>query len=164
MAYLIRWATEDRSAVWVYECAFRRGTNVRPIAYDPRYTPIRRYNFVADVPMPAPKLPADHEVLNGRFFSQTVSNDGLSGFAVFDRDGVALWTEFRRRGGVEALGYPISRRFDALGASAQRFEKGTLVWIPERREAMLLKGLTVPADALVPHPSPLTESQPTPAR
>jgi hypothetical protein len=154
------WATEDRSAAWVYECAFRRGTNTRPIAYDPRYTPIRRHNFVPDVAMPEPKLPADHEVTNGRFFSQPVSKDGLSGFAVFDRDGVSFWSEFRRLGGVEALGYPISRRFDLFGAAAQRFEKGFLRWLPDRREAVLIHGLTAPPDALVPHPSPLTEPLP----
>ena len=45
----------DRSAVWAYECAFRRGVNTRPINYDDRYTPIRRYGFVADVEMPEPR-------------------------------------------------------------------------------------------------------------
>ena len=49
--------TGDRSAVWVYECAFRRGVNTRPIAYDERYTPIRRVGFVPDVPQPEPSLP-----------------------------------------------------------------------------------------------------------
>jgi hypothetical protein len=155
------WATEDQSAVWVYDCAFRRGVNTRPIAYDDRYTPIRRYNFVPDVPMPDPKLPADHEVPNGRFYSQTASRDGLTGFAVLDKDGVPFWGELRRLGGVEALGYPISRRFDLLGAAAQRFERGFLRWLPDKREAIVIHGLTPPPDALIPHPTPLTETLPT---
>jgi hypothetical protein len=151
------WATEDRSAVWVYECAFRRGVNTRPISYDERYTPIRRSNFVPDVAMPEPHLPPDHEVPNGRFFSQTVSKDGTSGYAVLDKDGVALWTELRRLGGVEALGYPLSRRFDFLGAAVQRFERGFLRWRPDQRNAVVVFGVPVPSDAAVPHPSPLTE-------
>jgi len=151
------WATEDQSAVWVYECAFRRGVNTRPIAYDDRYTPIRRFNFVPDVPMPDPFLPDDHEVPGGWFYSQMVKGGGLSGFAVLDKDDVRMWTEFRKLGGVPALGYPLSRRFDFLGAAVQRFERGFLRWRPDQRNAVVVFGIPVPPDAAVPHPSPLTE-------
>jgi hypothetical protein len=151
------WASEDQSAVWVYDCAFRRGVNSRPIAYDDRYTPIRRVNFVPDVPQPEPNLPADYEVPDGRFFSQTAGKDGFSGFSVLDKDGIGFWTEFRRLGAVEGLGYPLSRRFDLLGAAVQRFERGFLRWQPDNRRAVVIHGLSVPADAAAPQPSPLTE-------
>ncbi|HEY3111153.1 MAG TPA: hypothetical protein VGL23_20515 [Chloroflexota bacterium] len=152
----VGWATEDRSVAWMYECAFRRGVNTRPIAYDDRYTPIRRYDFVADLPLPEPKLPVDYEVPYGRFFSQAGSKDGLSGFQVVDKDGIPLFSEFRRLGGVEALGYPVSRRFDlSAGQAAQWFQRGFLRWSPDERRADRLFGLEAPIEARAPERSPL---------
>src|SRR5262249_4058512 len=40
--------------------------------------------------------------------------------------GVKLWTAFTDAGGVDALGYPISRRFELDGGIAQAFERGVL--------------------------------------
>jgi hypothetical protein len=154
----VGWATEDRSVAWMYECAFRRGVNLRPIAYDDRYTPVRRYNFVPDLPLPEPKLPTEYEVPYGRFFSQTGSNDGLSGFQVVDKDGVALFSEFKHLGGTAGLGYPISRRFDLLsGGSAQSFQLGTLRWNPTEQRADRLYVLGPPPDARTPERSPLMD-------
>lgn len=151
------WATEDRKAVWVYECAFRRGVNHRPIAYDDRYTPIRRHGFVPDVPQPAPSLPVEYEVPGGRFFSQPGSGDGLTGFAVLDKDEVRFWTEFRRLGGVDALGLPLSRPFELLGATLQRFERGLLRWLPDARRAVVVYGVLPPPEATELQPTPLTQ-------
>jgi hypothetical protein len=152
------WATEDRSVAWIYECAFRRGTNTRPIAYDDRYTPIRRHNFVADVPLPEPQLPIDHEVPYGRFFTQAGSRDGIEGFQVVDKDGASFYSEFRRMGGVEGLGYPISRRFEPIGGGvAQWFQRGYLRWSPDERRVERLFSLTAPREAREPERTPLMD-------
>src|SRR5262249_19732252 len=154
----VGWATDDRSVAWMYECAFRRGVNTRPIAYDDRYTPVRRYNFVPDLPLPEPKLPTDYEVPYGRFFSQAGSNDGLSGFQVIDKAGIALFPEFKRLGGLAALGSPISRRFDLPpGGAAQSFQRGSLRWIPNEQRAEPLYFLAPPPDAGVLERSPLID-------
>jgi hypothetical protein len=149
------WATADRKVAWMYECAFRRGVNTRPIAYDDRYTPIRLHNFVADRPLPEPRLPIDYEVPYGRFFTQAGSRDGLEGFQVVDRDGIPFFSEFRRLGGVEGIGYPVSRRFDLPGGAAQWFQRGYLRWNPEERRVERTFALVTPLDARAPEPSPL---------
>ena len=52
----------------------------------------------------------DFDVPNGRFFTQTGGGNGR-GFAVTDEGGVRFWSELRRLGGVQAVGYPASQRF-----------------------------------------------------
>jgi len=151
------WATEDRSVCWAYECAFRRGVNYRPIAYDDRYTPIRRYSFHADVELPEPELPVEYEVPYGWFWSQTGSNDGKLGYSVVDKDGIPFNSELRRLGGVAQLGLPISRRFDLIVGSAQWFQRGFLRWDPEERRARVVFNLTTPNDAREPERCPLMD-------
>ena len=98
----------------------------------------------------------DFALPNGHFFTQSVL-DGPedAGFAVYDGHGASLWTAFQLLGGVDALGYPISRRFDFDGYWAQGFEKALLRWVPEARagEAVSLSELPeqrLPFDALQP--------------
>src|SRR5918911_2153548 len=69
----------------------------------------------------------DYPVPGGAFFTEALPGrtDG-SGFAVQDGHGVKLWTAFQSLGGVAALGYPVTRRFDWNGAVAQAFEAGVL--------------------------------------
>lgn len=68
----------------------------------------------------------DFDIPSGRFFTEALpGQDGL-GFAVQDGQGASLWKAFQAAGGVETLGYPISRRFDLFGAPAQAFEDGIL--------------------------------------
>ena len=38
-----------------------------------------------------------------------------------------FWDEFQRLGGVDALGYPISRRFTWKGFTVQAMQKGVLM-------------------------------------
>jgi hypothetical protein len=152
------WATEDRTVAWAYECAFRRGVNYRPISYDDRYTPIRRYGFNPDVPLPEPGLPQDYEVPYGRFFTQTGKKDGLHGYRVVDKDGIPFYSEFRRLGGLDALGYPISRRFDLLsGSSAQQFQHAFLRWNSAERRADPAFNIAVPSEATSLELCPLME-------
>jgi hypothetical protein len=91
-----------------------------------------------DVPTndgPPATLPLDHEIPNGWFFTQTGARDGVGGFAVTDEGGVRFWSEFRRLGGVQAVGYPVSRRFTDRGFTVQAFQKGVLQWRPEAASA-----------------------------
>jgi hypothetical protein len=76
---------------------------------------------------------ADYAIPGGRFFTQTNGRtDSPSGFAVTDDGGVPLWTAFQSLGGVDALGYPITRRFDLDGFVVQGFQKAVLQWRPDQ--------------------------------
>ncbi len=78
----------------------------------------------------------DWDVPGGHFFTQTGGGQN-SGFAVADGNDGAFWSEFRRLGGVESLGYPISRTFAAQGFTYQLFQRGALQWRPESGQAVL---------------------------
>ena len=79
----------------------------------------------------------DYAIPNGHFYTQT---NGLSygagryGFSITDEGGIPLWSEFQRLGGVDKLGYPISRRFLFDGFVCQATQKFILQWRPERQE------------------------------
>ena len=63
--------------------------------------------------MPNPALEAaaaaDYAIPNGHFYTQTGGGAG-KGYGVVDDSAAAFWSEFQRLGGVEALGFPVSRR------------------------------------------------------
>ena len=81
-----------------------------------------------------PARGADYDIPGGHFFTQTSGRkDSPSGFAVTDRDGVPLWTAFQSLGGIDVLGYPVSRRFELDGFVVQAFQKSVLQWRPERK-------------------------------
>lgn len=83
----------------------------------------------------------DWPTAQGRFFTQANGfPSGLSpkGFAITDQDGIPFWSEFQRLGGVNALGYPISRRFQLHGFTCQAVQRGILQWQPQERRAALL--------------------------
>jgi hypothetical protein len=76
---------------------------------------------------PAPA--ADWAVANGWFFTQVHGQPGAPpshGYAVTDSDGMTFWSEYQRLGGPTVLGYPLSRRFTADGATMQVFQRGVL--------------------------------------
>lgn len=80
-------------------------------------------------PEPQPTLaPADWPLPDGHFFTQGGTSG--SGFAVQDRDGIPFFTTFRKLGGSELLGYPISRRFAWRGFILQVFERAVLQGLP----------------------------------
>jgi hypothetical protein len=74
------------------------------------------------VPTSAAAQAADFDVPNGHFFSQT------GGFAVTDDGGVRFWSEMQRVGGVAAVGYPVSRRFQWDGFTVQAFQRVVFQW------------------------------------
>jgi hypothetical protein len=80
------------------------------------------------------KRPADYGLPNGRFYTQTNGRtDSPAGFSVTDEANVPLWTAFQSLGGVDVLGYPVTRRFELDGFVVQGFQKAVLQWRPEQK-------------------------------
>lgn len=62
------------------------------------------------------------------------------GYLVVDDQEAAFWTGFRQFGGVDVLGYPVSRRYrypDQNGVVQQAFQRGVLQWDPAANRAVL---------------------------
>jgi N-acetylmuramoyl-L-alanine amidase len=86
---------------------------------------------VALLPAPAAaQQPADFAVPGGRFYTQAGGGGGR-GYAVTDAGGVRFWSELRRLGGVGAVGYPASQRFEWDGFTVQVFQRVIFQWRPE---------------------------------
>jgi hypothetical protein len=92
--------------------------------------------------------PADYPVAGGWFYTQQARGlciqgngpDRNRGYLVVDDDKGAFWTEFRRYGGVDVLGYPVSQPYHYPPSSDggywyQAFERGILQWRPEAGRA-----------------------------
>ena len=91
---------------------------------------------------------ADYQVVNGHYYTQAGGDpDGDAGFRIADENGVNFASEFERLGGVEALGYPISRRFEWDGFTTQATQKGVLQWQPQTNRAALINLLDTFSDA-----------------
>ena len=88
---------------------------------------------------PAHADSGDYPVEGGRVFTQAAESDVPdAGFAVTDASGILFWTEFQRLGGVQALGYPLSRRFTWDGFTVQVFQKVVMQWRPELNTIMFV--------------------------
>src|SRR5438067_12721577 len=100
--------------------------------------------------------PADYELATGHFFGQAAPGAERGfGFTVADAAGIPFWSEYRRLGGLQSLGYPISTRFAWGGAIAQAFQGGVLRWQAERGQADLVPQAELgelPAEAAVRAP------------
>src|SRR5690349_6827371 len=86
--------------------------------------------------LPIPQVAAadsteDFAIPNGRVFPQS------GGFAIADEGGIPLWSEYQRLGGLKALGYPISARYQVDGYVTQAVQRGILQWRPEQKQAVL---------------------------
>ncbi len=80
----------------------------------------------------------DWDIPNGHFFTQANGSPAgarRKGFAITNEGGVRFWDEFQRLGGVESLGYPVSRRFRWKDFTVQVMQKGVLQWRPEASQA-----------------------------
>lgn len=113
----------------------------------------------------------DYEVENGHFYRQAAgaaANSGR-GFLISDDDGVPFWSEFQRLGGVDTLGYPISRRFELDGYLCQATQRAILQWHPDRGEVELInvmeylsrlgKDDLLKSSRLVPRPVPASADE-----
>ena len=80
----------------------------------------------------------DYPVAGGHFYTQTngaAPGTSSRGFSITDEGGISFWSEFQRLGGVDVLGYPVSRRFLLDGFVSQATQKFILQWRPERQQA-----------------------------
>lgn len=82
--------------------------------------------------------PADVAIVGGHFYRQAAGSAGGRGFSITDDDGVPFHSEFQRLGGVDALGYPISRRFYMDGFLCQATQRAILQWHPDGGRVVLL--------------------------
>jgi N-acetylmuramoyl-L-alanine amidase len=69
---------------------------------------------------------ASAQIAVGQHFPQT-------GHGVTDEGGIRFLSEFRRLGGVDAVGYPASERFQWEGFTVQVFQRAIFQWRPETR-------------------------------
>jgi hypothetical protein len=77
---------------------------------------------------------SDWDVPGGHFFTQTGGAPGC-GYAVRDEAGVLFWSEFRRLGGVQAVGYPASQPLKWDGFTVQVFQRVVFQWRPDAGQA-----------------------------
>ena len=75
----------------------------------------------------------DFAIAGGWFFTQGGGDTARSddGFAVIDDEGAKFWTAFQASGGVGAVGYPISDRFQWDGFVTQVMQKAVFQWRPD---------------------------------
>ncbi|MCL5026266.1 MAG: septal ring lytic transglycosylase RlpA family protein [Chloroflexi bacterium] len=101
--------------------------------------------LMAGRPQPAASASAlEWELPSGHFFTQAngfPTGSSPKGFSVTDDGGVRFWSEFQRLGGVDSLGYPVSRRFIWDGYVSQAMQKGVLQWRPDQGKALLVNAL-----------------------
>jgi hypothetical protein len=123
--------------------------------------------------------PPDYPVAAGWFYTQEgrgciigVGPSRRRGYLVQDDLQGAFWTEFRRYGGLDVLGYPVSQRFNYPASNTggylyQAFERGILQWHPDTGRAELAnvfeqfteQGLDPSLEALgIPLPDPTPSS------
>ena len=103
----------------------------------------------ADTAGSPPAPPADYDLANGHFYTQTNGRPGevTPGYSVTDEAGIPLWSEFQRWGGVRTLGFPVSRRFQLGPYVAQAFQRGILQWDPFQSKAVLANVMDLLHDA-----------------
>jgi hypothetical protein len=91
-----------------------------------------------------PARGADYAIANGHFFTQTNGRkDSTAGFPVTDEGGVPLWSTFQALGGLDVLGYPVTRRFDLDGFTVQAFQKAVLQWHADQKSFAFLNTFDV---------------------
>ena len=72
----------------------------------------------------------DFPIPNGHLYLQT------GGYTISDENGIALLREYRRLGGPDVLGYPISNRFSVGGTVFQATQKALLQWRSAEQRAV----------------------------
>ncbi|MCA1646068.1 MAG: hypothetical protein LC797_11585 [Chloroflexi bacterium] len=86
----------------------------------------------------------EYPVPGGWFYTQESrmpqDSPPFRGYTVIDDNDASFWTEFRRFGGVDVLGYPVSRRYHyptETGFLSQAFQRGILQWHPDTGNAQM---------------------------
>ena len=70
-----------------------------------------------------------------------------TGYTVADTAQGRFLSEFRRLGGIDAFGYPISEPFVSGGFTYQAFQRAVLQWRPEMDQALLANTMDWLSDA-----------------
>ncbi|MBX6773135.1 MAG: hypothetical protein IRY83_15520 [Chloroflexi bacterium] len=96
----------------------------------PTVPPGVQHDFVFESGPAGAHSSPDWDIPGGHFFTQTGGGTGL-GYAVVDDDAAKFWTAFTRFGGVPAVGYPASQRFQWDGFTVQVFQRVIFQWHPE---------------------------------
>ena len=99
--------------------------------------------FVLASPLQA--ADADYAIPNGHFFTQTAPQ-GM-GYSVLNEASAPFWSEFQRLGGVQAVGYPISRRFLWNGFVCQAMQRVVFQWDPQSGEVRFVNVFDLLSDA-----------------
>jgi hypothetical protein len=97
-----------------------------------------------------PRADGDYSIPNGHFFTQAAPGQNGNGYRVANEAGIPFWDAFRAHGGVDTLGYPLTRRFVWNGTIVQAFQKGVLRWLPAEARTELKAPISLgapPADA-----------------
>jgi len=114
------------------------GSHIEPSrGYGDLYLTITREMAGAFASRPAPSAPTPRAPQggDGRFFTET--GGGKGGYAITNRDGVGFWSTFQALGGVDALGFPTSQRYERGGFLYQAMQGAVLQWRPELGRAIL---------------------------
>lgn len=83
----------------------------------------------------------DYAIPLGHFYTQTngsAPGTSRAGFSITNEDGIPFWTFYRRLGGPDVLGYPISRRFTWEGMVCQATQRAILHWNPQAKSVQLV--------------------------
>ena len=102
----------------------------------------------------------DYSIPNGHFFPQAAPGQNGAGYRVANEAGIPFWDAFEQLGGLEALGYPVTRRYVQQGSVVQLFQKGALRWLSDEGRADVVSTRdmgTPPSTAKVAEP-PLRSS------
>ncbi len=69
----------------------------------------------------------------GHFYTQANGQGGRggTGYAITNEDGIPFWDVYRKLGGPDVLGYPVSRRFTWDGFTVQALQKVVFQWHPD---------------------------------
>ncbi|HLB12420.1 MAG TPA: endo-1,4-beta-xylanase, partial [Dehalococcoidia bacterium] len=112
--------------------------------------PIQASPVAAPLDIPLTDAALDFDITNGHFYTQANGQplgSSPKGYSITNDGGIPLWDEFQRLGGVDALGYPSSRRFILDGFVVQATQKVVLQWRPEAGQTYFLNVLDILHDA-----------------
>jgi hypothetical protein len=121
---------------------------------DPSTTPAPPTPSASTSPPPprfgVPRPDGDYPIPNGHFFTQAAPGQNGNGYRVANEAGIPFWDTFKAMGGLDQLGYPLTRRFIWNGTVVQVFQHGALRWLPSEARTELKTPQEIgapPADA-----------------
>lgn len=88
--------------------------------------------------------PLDYSVSGGWFYTQANGSDlgtSTKGYTVSNADGVLFYDAFKFVGGVNGVGYPVSKRFSYQGFTSQVFQKAVFQWRPDQGNTIVFANI-----------------------